>query len=183
MKRIHLVIAIVGIVAAIIISGAAVAGVFDPPPKNVILKAQDMELIPGLHGDWTQTTLDLRNITYSLDGAKNTALSCMELENATGHSSCTIIVAEMHSAEQAKEQYLEAISPNSFQNSSFWNQTSLDSIGDGGVMFTSNSPTPLTGCWVFFHKGVYMVKMLGVGDVNECQSIMLRLAEAQADRL
>jgi hypothetical protein len=183
MKRIYLVIAIVGIAAALIISGAALAGVFDPIPKKAILKAQDMESITYLHGNWTQITLEVLNSSSSPHGAKHAVYSGIGFENATGYNSWGIVVAEMYSAEQAEEQYLEAISPDSFHNDGFWNQTFLDSVGDGGVMFTGNSPIEITGCHVFFHKGVYLVKMVGGGDVNECQSMMLRLAEAQADRL
>jgi hypothetical protein len=182
MKRIHFVIAIVGISAVLIISGAALAGVFDPLPKRAILKVQDMESITDLHGNWTQATLEmLENPSSPPNETKYAMVSATEFEYAKGSYSFGIVLTEMYSAEQAEEQYYKIVSP--FQNDSLWNQTAISSIGDGGTMLTYNSTASLTGCWVFFHKGVYVVEMLGTWNVSEIQSIMLRLAEAQADRL
>jgi hypothetical protein len=183
MKRIHLAIVAVAIVAVLVIASATLITATDSFPKKAVLKAQDVESITNIQGNWTQESLNTYENSSLPYGAKHVAESGVRFENSTGMCTWGFTVAEMYSEEQADEQYHEAISPTSFHNDGFWLQTSLSSIGDEGVMFTGDSVMPTTGCFVFFHKGVYLVKMIVVWDATECQSIMLTLAEAQAERL
>lgn len=101
-------VALLALVVLTVVISAMIAGLLDPYPKRVILKANEMGDVTDLKGHWEQTSLhcfeDDSSPPFSSQQAAN---SIIYFYNETSHLAIAITLAEMKSSEQANGTYGE----------------------------------------------------------------------------
>lgn len=174
-------VALVALVVLAIVVTGMIAGLLDPYPKKVILKANDMGVVTDLRGEWEQTALHCFEDDISPPfSARQAAHSIMYYHNETSHLAIAITVAEMETDEQANRTY--------DQWASYWSGSSVNNtpltVGEEGILsgFLEPDGTYDGSAYLHFRKGTYVVEMYFSGNVTMA-ALFEEIAQDQAARL